>query len=380
MPFFRIYMKEIKQIVEAYQKIDFSKNKAALATVVRVEGSSYRRTGARMLVMESGEWIGGISGGCLEGDALKKARLVMLQNKATMITYDTTDDDPYQIGVGLGCNGIIDVLISPLNPHNPQNAVLQISHCLNQRTPNVIITVTDVKNLNAPEPDIELGQVFRYDNAAHFTDIFPLESIKAEVNNEVEVALANTKSVARTYTLPSGSTISLFLEVVPPPLHLYVFGSNYDVYPMVRVAKELGWKVTVICNPAKMHSSLFTTADAVMPKNHVPVVDKYTAAISMCHDYETDYTNLQTLLSTAISYIGLLGPKKRTLKMYTRMEEEGSTITSTDQDRIYSPVGLDIGANTPEEIALAVCAEIRTNFSGRDGRKLKFRNKPIYEN
>ena len=380
MPFFRIYMKEIKQIVEAYQKIDFGKNKAALATVVRVEGSSYRRTGARMLVMESGEWIGGISGGCLEGDALKKARLVMLQNKATLITYDTTDDDPYQIGVGLGCNGIIDVLISPLDPQNPQNGVLQISHCLDQRNPNVIITVTDVKNSNAQEPEVGLGQVFRYDNAVHFNDIFPLATIKADVTNEIEAALANTKSVSKTYTLPSESTISLFIEVVPPPIHLYVFGSNYDVYPMVRVAKELGWKVTVICNPAKMHASLFTTADAVMPKSHALVVDKYTAAISMCHDYETDYANLQTLLNTDIAYIGLLGPKKRTVKMYTRMEEEGRAITGADEERIYSPVGLDIGANTPEEIALAVCAEIRTNFSGRDAGKLKFRNKPIYEN
>lgn len=379
MPFFRIYMKEIKQIVEAYQKIDFSKNKAALATVVRVEGSSYRRTGARMLVMESGEWIGGISGGCLEGDALKKARLVMLQNKATLITYDTTDDDPYQIGVGLGCNGIIDVLISPLDPHNEQNAVLQLSSCLNQRTPNVIVTVTDVKKPNLQEVEVELGQVFRYDNPDHFNSSFTLDTIKADLVHEIETALLNTKSVSKTYVLAPEATISLFIEVVPPPVHLYVFGSNYDVYPMVRIAKELGWKVTVICNPARMHPSLFATADAVMPKNHMPVVDRFTAAISMCHDYETDYTNLQTLLNTGISYIGLLGPKKRTIKMYARMAEEGKAITTEDEERIFSPVGLDIGASTPEEIALAVCAEIRANFSGRDAGRLKFRNKPIYE-
>lgn len=377
MPFFRIYMKEIKQIVEAYQKIDFSQNRAALATVVRVEGSSYRRTGARMLVMESGEWIGGISGGCLEGDALKKARLAMSQNKATLITYDTSDDDPYQIGVGLGCNGIIDVLITPLDPLNELNAVSQIRHCLDQRTPNVIVTVTA---LNKTHETIQLGQVFRFDSPKYFSGIFPLEAIKEMVIKEIQGALATTKSVSQTYTLTDGLTISLFIEVIPPAVQLYVFGSNYDVYPMVRMAKELGWKVIVVCNPNKMHASLFATADAVMPKDCVPVIDKYTAAISMCHDYETDYRNLQTLLKTDISYIGLLGPKKRTIKMYDRMQEEGTPITSENENRIYSPVGLDIGANTPEEIALSVCAEIRTNFSGRDAIKLKFRNKPIYDN
>lgn len=377
MPFFRIYMKEIKQIVEAYQKIDFSQNRAALATVVRVEGSSYRRTGARMLVMESGEWIGGISGGCLEGDALKKARLAMSQNKATLITYDTSDDDPYQIGVGLGCNGIIDVLITPLDPLNQQNAVWQIRHCLDQRNPNVIITVT---SLNKNQEPIHLGQAFRFDSTEHFSETFPLDAIQAQVIEEIQLALATTKSVLKSYTLSDGLSISLFIEVVPPAIQLYVFGSNYDVYPMVRMAKELGWKVIVVCNPNKMHASLFETADAVMPKDYVPVIDKYTAAISMCHDYETDYRNLQTLLKTNISYIGLLGPKKRTIKMYDRMKEEENPISPENESRIYSPVGLDIGASTPEEIALAVCAEIRTNFSGRDAIKLKFRNKPIYDN
>src|ERR1700759_4259236 len=108
-------MKEIKAIVAAYDKMDKSRTAAALATVVRVEGSSYRRTGARMLVMDDGVWIGGISGGCLGGDALKRARLAITNAKPTLVTYDTTEGDAYQIGVGLGCNGIIDVLFTPLH-------------------------------------------------------------------------------------------------------------------------------------------------------------------------------------------------------------------------------------------------------------------------
>src|SRR5271168_3502915 len=116
-------MKEIKAIINAYDQLDKSATNAALVTVVRVEGSSYRRTGARMLVTDDGVWVGGISGGCLEGDALKRARLAIAKAEPSLVTYDTTDDDAYQIGVGLGCNGIIDVLFTPLQFHDKNNPV-----------------------------------------------------------------------------------------------------------------------------------------------------------------------------------------------------------------------------------------------------------------
>src|ERR1700739_88076 len=116
-------MKEIKAIIGAYDKIDRDNSRAALATVVRVEGSSYRRTGARMLVTDDGVWVGGISGGCLEGDALKRARLAIAKSQSSLVTYDTTQDDAYQIGVGLGCNGVIDVLFTPLDFADKNNPV-----------------------------------------------------------------------------------------------------------------------------------------------------------------------------------------------------------------------------------------------------------------
>src|SRR5581483_11420513 len=108
-------MKEIRTIIAAWRSLDLTRTKAALATVVRVEGSSYRRTGARMLVLDNGNYLGGISGGCLEGDALRRAQKAIAQNKPSIVTYDTTQDDGAQIGVGLGCNGIIDVLFTPLS-------------------------------------------------------------------------------------------------------------------------------------------------------------------------------------------------------------------------------------------------------------------------
>lgn len=365
-------MKEIKAIVEAYHKIDFSKNKAALATVVRVEGSSYRRTGARMLITDSGEWFGGISGGCLEGDALKKAKFAMAQNKATLVTYDTTEDDPYQIGVGLGCNGIIDVLLAPLDFNHMDNQVLALQNCINSRTPKVIITVTKLKgHFNR----IQLGQAFLYDEKQDL----PLSFISENLMKDIHECLQNEKSESKTYTFEQGE-IQVFIEMIIPAIHLMIFGGNYDIYPMVKLAKEIGWKVTVVCNPLKVHKSLFEMADGVMDKEKSAEfeIDPFTVALLMAHDYETDFKNMRNLLKTDIKYLGMLGPKKRTDKMFLKLSEAGTPVSEKDLLRIATPVGLDIGATNPEEIAVSIIAEIKTFFTGRTGQRLKYREGAIY--
>ncbi|MBA3972495.1 MAG: XdhC family protein, partial [Bacteroidetes bacterium] len=153
-------MKEIRAIVKAYNEIKNSKISAALATVVRVEGSSYRRTGARMLVLDNGTWIGGISGGCLEGDALKRARIAINSSQPTLITYDTTEDDPHQIGVGLGCNGIIDVLFTPLDLSDNDNPVEILGDCLRaSRETHVLLTVTSI---TGEQENLKAGDVIKY--------------------------------------------------------------------------------------------------------------------------------------------------------------------------------------------------------------------------
>ena len=365
-------MKEIKAIVEAYHKIDFIKNKAALATVVRVEGSSYRRSGARMLITDSGEWIGGISGGCLEGDALKKAKFAMAQNKATMVTYDTTDDDPYQIGVGLGCNGIIDVLLAPLDSQNIDNQVLVLQNCIESRKPNVIITVI---NFKGNFKSIQLGQAYKYDSEINFSLNFISGNLITDINN----CLQSEKSESKIYQCQEGE-ITVFIEVIIPTTHLIMFGGNYDIYPMVKLAKEVGWKVSVVCNPLKVHKSLFELADAVIEKDKGKEIeiDPYTVALLMAHDYETDFKNMRNLLKTSIKFIGMLGPKKRTDKMFLKLSEEGNSVSAEDLARIATPVGLDIGASNPEEIAISIIAEIKTFFNGRTGQRLKFREGAIY--
>ncbi len=362
-------MKEIKAIVKAYHKIDFSKNKAALATVIRVEGSSYRREGARMLIIDSGEWVGGISGGCLEGDALKKAKFAIAQNRASIVTYDTSEDDPFQIGIGLGCNGIIDILITPIDSQNPDNQILILEECVKNRQVDVLFSITKIKGEIG---HLKLGQSLRHG------DLLPID-IQDEVQNDFRNCLINKKSILKNYKSKLGE-IQLFVEILPPPIHLIIYGGNYDIYSMVRIAKEVGWKVSVVCNPLKINKILHELADEVVEKEKGSDVeiDEYTVALLMAHDYETDFQNMQKLLNTGISFIGMLGPKKRTDKMFLKLKAEGKPVSEEDLQRIATPVGLDIGAANPEEIAVSIIAEIKTFFTGRTGQRLKFREGAIY--
>src|SRR6266568_5553616 len=173
-------MKEIKSIINAYNSIDFSNTRAALATVARVKGSSYRRTGARMLVLDNGTYLGGISGGCLEGDALRRAQKAIVQNKPSIITYDTTQDDGAQIGVGLGCNGIIDVLFTPLHK-DEQNPVRILSTVTETREPKGAVSITGCnENMNA------LGRILLYENDDQFLQSFSVKNIAKAVLNDIK--------------------------------------------------------------------------------------------------------------------------------------------------------------------------------------------------
>ncbi len=371
-------MKEIRSIIGAYNKIDKAKTSAALATVVRVEGSSYRRTGARMLVMDDGVWVGGISGGCLEGDALKRARLAITKSEASLVTYDTSEDDAYQIGVGLGCNGTIDVLFTPLNFDNKNNPVEILKSCMqSNRQTHILITVTQLKG---DWKKIREGQVIQFidkDSLNILEDPFA----KKKLFEKVEEQLKKGKSVPENIELADGKKISVFIEILLPEVHLVMMGHQYDVYPLSRLAKEIGWKVTIMSNPLKINSSVSESIDQVLAHdefNKIPI-DNFTAMLLMAHDYKTDKINLLKALTTKVPYIGMLGPKVRAEKIFEELANDGKIISDEDMKRIYAPAGLDIGAISPEEIGLSLIAEIRAVFSTRDGGMLRLRKTTIHE-
>ena len=370
-------MKEIKSILKAFQNIDHDTTRAALATVVRVEGSSYRRTGARMLVMDDGTWVGGISGGCLEGDALKRARLAIAKTQASLVTYDTTEDDAHQIGVGLGCNGIIDVLLAPIEPGDPNSplAILE-SVVSDRRQTNVLLTITKLAGeLNG----LHAGNIIRYENRQSLSALGS-ETLIETTEEAIQEVIRESKSSALAFELSDGRTLGLFAEFLPPELHVILMGHQYDIFPLAKVVKEAGWRATVVANPQKIHRDVASLVNAVVaPEDFTAsMVDEYTAAILMSHDYKTDKRNLPLVLPTAAPYIGMLGPRVRAERMINELAGEGLLFSEGDQMRIFAPVGLDIGAISPEEIALSIAAEIRAVFSKRKGGLLRNRPSTIH--
>lgn len=371
-------MKEIQTILNAYDKRYAGADmQMALATVVYVEGSSYRRAGARMLVAENGLFIGGISGGCLEGDALRRAKQALIQRKPSIVRYDTREEDAHQIGVGLGCNGVIDVLIAPLYMDDAHNPLHILRACHTDRKPNVLVTLTA---LDGNSPGLEIGQMVRYTSDAAFMQAFADASFTTALLADTQDTLHSRKSIHKTYPTTEGSA-TFFIEFLPPVIHLILQGGNYDVYPLLRIAKELGWKVTLVAPAKKLTKEGVEWADHIVPDKTGPVeVDEFTATLLMAHDYQTDLENLRKMLPTAIPYIAMLGPRKRTDKIIAELEREhGVLLDAADAARIFSPAGLDIGALSPEEIALSIIAEITAYFSGRDGRSLRERVGPIHE-
>lgn len=358
-------MKEIKDIITAYHQIDRQQHKVALATVIHVEGSSYRRAGARMLIRDDGVWTGGISGGCLEGDALKKANYCMVRNRVDLVRYDTSTDDEEQIGVGLGCEGIIDVLLSPIQADDPHNPIHVLEACLDDRHPNCLLTIiqSDIEQLEA-------GKMYKYRE----DDTKLNKYLPKGLQTDIRQALQSGKSSVKEY-----DGLKVFMEILHPSIRLVLFGSNYDIYPLLKISRELGWEASLVMNPAKASGEVRRLAKQIYPKDAEIPYDHYTAFILMAHDYKTDKNNLLRALKSEVPYIGMLGPVKRRNKSLDELMGEGHLFSEEQLARLYNPVGLDIGATTPEEIALAILAEVKAHFAHRDGRFLRERVGYIHE-
>jgi len=370
-------MIEIKAIIKAYDEMDKSQNQAALATVVRVEGSSYRRTGARMLVMDNGLWIGGISGGCLEGDALKRARLAISKSKASLVTYDTTRNDAHQIGVGLGCQGIIDVLFTPLDFDNPQNPIEILKSCIQeQEKAQVLITLM---NLEGKWDGLEMGNLIWYKDSKDL-EFLENTSIHAELEKTIQETIQKGYSRPAWFHLNEQESICFFIEILAPEIHVVCWGNQYDIHPLISITRELGWRITVLSNSTRFLPATKGRPDVIIPEDELDEnkINSNTAMVLMSHDFNRDKQNLKIALKTKAPYIGILGPKTRAEKIFSDLEAEGFSISEMDKERIYAPAGLDIGAQNPEEIALSILAEIRTCFSDRKGGFLKNRTSSIH--
>jgi xanthine dehydrogenase accessory factor len=365
-------MKEITRILEVYEQVDFEAHKAALATVVWVEGSSYRRPGARMLITDDGRWEGAISGGCLEGDALRKARQVMREGTPIVVTYDTMDDGANSFGVGLGCNGIIDVLIEPIDPTDQQNPIEVLREFVQKRDVRVLATVLKADSVT------QLAPGTRYVLTEQDADV------PAWLFDNMREVFESGKPLTKPFSIDSG-TAEVFIERIDPGIELIIFGAGYDVVPVAKLARELGWQVTVTDDCiAHLSPKRFPVATCVLFADRAAVIDQLTitertAAVLMSHNFNYDRAVLEALLTTRVPYIGMLGPRKRFDKMQAEFEKAGHFFTEDELNRVHAPIGLDLGAETPDEIALSIIAEVKTYFTKSGGGFLKDKDGPIHE-
>ena len=372
-------MKELLEIIKAYDTEKNSGNSCVLATVVHLEGSSYRRPGARMLVLENGLMIGAISGGCLEGDALKKALLTFTEKKSRLVTYDTSDEDDASVGIQLGCEGIIQVLFEYIDTNNTLNPIELLRKVVARRQSAVLVTLFDLNN----KKNIQLGTSFLQLQNGELTSLFDSELLKEYLQVEANTVLQNGQSVFKEIKL-TANTLSVFVEFVAPPISLVVVGAGNDAVPMMQMATLLGWDVKVV-DGRHTHAKAerFINACQVIVSKPEQVleqitIDDRTCFVLMTHNYKYDLQMLKALLKTTVPYIGLLGPKKKLTKILTECKEEGIVITEQMLARIYGPTGLDIGAETPEEIASSIIAEIQAALNGKDGNMLKLKKDVIH--
>ena len=368
-------MSEIGDVLQAIESLSAKGERMALATIVAVRGSTYRRPGARLLVPEDGAPIGNISGGCLEGDVADMARIVMEEGRARLAGWDLTADDDEVWGLGLGCNGAIEVFIEPADRAAEVAGALRMA--LEEERPISVVTV-----LESAHDAVASGAriVVKPDgsNEGSLGDA-AVDAAAIAAANELLAAQASEIRV-----LPG--EVRAFVEVLEPPLRLVICGAGHDAIPLVRAAAGLGWAPIVVDDrPGFLTRARYPEAAGFVPVQQpedaakVALVDERTFAVVMTHNFLRDKAYLRSLLGSPVAYIGMLGPAARTQRLLMDLAAEGVEITEGDRARIHGPAGLDLGSEGPEEIAGSILSEIVAVRRGRHGGFLKERPGPIHD-
>lgn len=347
-------MKDWIQIVNRLEQLLSDNSELALATVVHVDGSAYRRPGARMLVTGDGNWWGAISGGCLEGDMLKKAQMAMMTQQIKLVTYDTREDDPFQLGVGLGCQGLIDIVIDPIRSHL-EAFCSAMKQAVTSYESGVLISEWDENDLST----------FQYQYVPQ-SEMHSFDADKKEILVEK----------AAHYRLVQGK--SILLEYIPPMPRIWIFGNQFDAMALIQQINLLAWEIHWVGNVQKMNSLGKKLVKQVYDWEADFEILPDDSLIIMTHDFNRDVFLMKHLSAvTSFAYWGILGPQKRMDKLQGQLNDEGIDITEL-RKKMASPIGLDVGAEGPEEIAISIIAEILAHKNKRNGQALKFRDKPIH--
>ena len=328
-----------------------------LATVIRTGGSTYAKPGAQMLIAADGEYAGLLSGGCLEGDLREHARAVAASGNGRIVSYDMRSTTDQLFGLGAGCEGAMDVLLTRVSAHERWQPLESMADAARRGDPCRVAFIT-----------------------ASNDDALPVGSLLGAANtpangSEVETRVLALNSVANT---SAGNTlirvaqpdVELFVAALAPPPHLLLLGGGPDARPVAELASFLGWRVTVVdhrsayLDAARFPANTRLVETAAADVAEAVVLDDYSAAIVMSHHLDSDLQYLRALAASSVPYVGLLGPAARREKLLGDLGDPAPSLRA----RLRAPVGLDIGGRAPESIALSIIGEVHAVLAGRGGR------------
>ena len=357
-------MKELQEILKKLDMLKPEEN-AVLATVVDVKGSSYRLPGAKMLILKNGEACGTVSGGCLEADVLERSKKVLETGKPQIFVYDTKSNEDSVFGFNMGCRGIVRILLEPIQD-NP--FIDFVRKCFEG---NLGVAATFIESNNGET----IGERFFFEENRE-----PSGDPKAELIRQHALEVLST-GISRLEEYDFGE---VFIEYIAPPKQVMVFGCGADAVPLAEIAKSLGWHVTIIDHrTALANHERFQNVDEIIIARPEEIaarvsLSKKSVTVLMTHNYDHDKEILKALFESNVKYIGLLGPHVRTENILREFREEGVKVSDENLRNLHGPVGLDIGAELPETIALSIIAEIQSVVAGREGGFLRNRKGSIY--
>lgn len=324
----------------------------ALATVIETAGSTYSKAGHRILINESGDYQGLVSGGCLEGDLAEHARQVMATGIAACVTYDLRDDADELFGLGVGCNGLLRILLQRLSPVDDYQPFTAISEVLLGTETGLCGVLVD----GAADPALAGKSLVLTPSRMQHTGLSP------ELTGTLTAlsAAAQPAAALRRFAHDGQNLQTLIAPLYPLP-RLLVLGAGLDAIPLVTLADALGWRVSVADHrPAYLEREGFGAAEHTLCAPAAELAQRlsletFSAVVVMSHHLATDRIYLQQLADSAIPYVGLLGPPARRERLMQDLGAAGQKL----HDRLHGPAGLDIGADSPESIALSILAQIQ---------------------
>lgn len=371
-------MTDIQALLAACAQVEQEQDEAVLASVVKVEGSAYRRPGARMLISSLGTTEGTISGGCLESAVAKKARWLTERGQPVLQRYSSTSGEDEEDGLfGLGCNGTLYLLLERHSRTLPAPAIELLREVVAQGEPGAIARVIDCPARGG----VRLGQYLSCAPGRHWRSDLP-DGVAALLRADLQRTLDDRRSALCRYPLADGE-LEVFCEYLAPPRRLLVFGGGHDAQPLVAMARLMGWQVTLI--DSRRHYARherFPGAHAVRcielgEPFDWPTLADGAAVLIMSHSYRQDRHWLKAMLDCCPFYLGQLGPRSRTERLLAEVCDPGAPQPGLAV--LHYPMGLDIGGDTPQSVALAVLAEICAVGSGRQGGLLSGRNGDIHD-